>query len=100
MSLFASRRMLAALIGANALLVCSLVLVSSTRQAQAAGFGGGNYSLVVGQSNGLIQETVYVADTRSGKMWSVICNPTTRKLELYGAADLGKDLNDKGARPR
>ncbi len=99
MNLSASRVMLAALIGANALLVCTLVFASSARQAQA-GFGGGNYSLAVGQSSGLSQETVYVMDGDSGKVWSITCNTSTRKLELYGAADLGKDLNDKAVRPR
>lgn len=100
MNLLASRTMLVALAAANVVLLAAVALTSS-RDAQAFG-GGGNYTMVVGQSTGLSQETLYIVDTDSGRAASVSYNPSSRKFETCGVRDFSKDLNEgekAGGRP-
>lgn len=97
MKRFASPGMLAALVAANVALVFALVASQSAPKAHAAlGGGGASYVLQVGQNIGLPQETVYLVDTDSGRTAAVSVNLSTKKIDLYGARDISKDLNGKG----
>ena len=101
MNRFATPGTLAALVVANAALALALFTAASpSRQAHAAGIGGGpSYVLNVGRGSGINQEIVYLVDTDSGKAAAVSVNPGLKRIDLYGSRDISKDLNGKAAAP-
>ncbi len=103
-ALSSPRRTLAALIALNIALLLGLTatLLVQPQQAQAqGGFGGGNYTMIAGQSNGRQnQSVIYVMDMASGRMVGLFFNSANGSFMPLGSRDVGRDMETAASNSR
>lgn len=89
-----NRKTLGALIALNVVLLAGLAaVVLSPKQAQAQGFGRANYLMIAGDITGREQQAaIYVIETNSGRMISLIFNGSNNTWEVIGSREVGRDL--------
>ena len=93
-----NRRSLAALILVNAVLLAALVTSLASPQAAQAQFGGGSQYLMISGASQVRndQAVVYVVDTRSGAIVSLIYSSANNRIEPLGGRLISQDTQQSG----
>lgn len=93
-----NRRSLAALVTVNAALLAALVVTLFSPQPAHGQFGAASqYTMIAGQSQlRNDQAIVYVIDTRSGALVSLLFNAANNRLEPVGSRVLSQDTGNGG----
>jgi len=97
-----NKRSLGALVVLNLVLVIALAVVSLSPQPAEAQFGGGsNYIMIAGEITGRTnQNAVYIVETQSARMISVLFNSSNKTFQVIAGCDLAADARAAGGGPR
>jgi hypothetical protein len=88
-----NRKSLPALVALNVVLLIAVVLITLTPQPVQAQFGRSSFLMISGEVVGQRQRNVvYIIDTSTAKMITVMFNSANDKLEIIAGRDLAQDF--------